>query len=135
MDSGKLATKHQNEKLIERKRIKTTLRGEFDMKAKAVGMGKGWLDRKLASSKFRKGFEEELQKLAIGEQLARLRLEAGLTQAQVAKRTGTTASAISRYENSEYDRYELRTLQKIVRACGGRLEISLEPGPKTHRAA
>lgn len=105
------------------------------MKAKAVGMGKGWLDRKLASSKFRKGFEEELQKLAIGEQLARLRLEAGLTQAQVAKRTGTTASAISRYENAEYDRYELRTLQKIVRACGGRLEISLEPGPKTHRAA
>ncbi len=105
------------------------------MKAKAVEMGKDWLDRKLASSKFRKGFEEELQKLAIGEQLARLRLEAGLTQAQVAKRTGTTASAISRYENAEYDRYELRTLQKIVRACGGRLEISLEPGPKTHRAA
>lgn len=105
------------------------------MKAKSVRMGKGWLDRKLVSSKFRKGFEEELQKLAIGEQLARLRLEAGLTQAQVAKRTGTTASAISRYENAEYDRYELRTLQKIVRACGGRLEISLEPGPKTHRAA
>ena len=105
------------------------------MKAKAAGMGKGWLDRKLASSKFRKGFEEELQKLAIGEQLARLRLEAGLTQAQVAKRTGTSASAISRYENAEYDRYELRTLEKIVRACGGRLEISLEPGPNTHRAA
>ncbi|CUS38987.1 putative Helix-turn-helix protein [Candidatus Nitrospira nitrosa] len=105
------------------------------MKTKAVGMDKSWLDRKLASSKFRKGFEEELQKLAIGEQLARLRLEAGLTQAQVAKRTGTTASAISRYENAEYDRYELRTLQKIVRACGGRLEIFLEPGPKTHRAA
>ncbi len=97
------------------------------MKAKSVRMGKGWLDRKLVSSKFRKGFEEELQKLAIGEQLARLRLEAGLTQAQVAKRTGTTASAISRYENAEYDRYELRTLQKIVRACGGRLEIVLEP--------
>ena len=105
------------------------------MKAKAARAGKGWLDRKLMSQKFRKGFEEELQKLAIGEQLARLRLEAGLTQAQVAKRTGTTASAISRYENAEYDRYELRTLQKIVRACGGRLEISLEPGPKTHRAA
>ncbi|MDF0674189.1 MAG: helix-turn-helix transcriptional regulator [Nitrospira sp.] len=105
------------------------------MKTKAVGIGKGWLDRKLANSKFRKGFEEELQKLTIGEQLARLRQESGLTQAQVAKRTGTTASAISRYENAEYDRYELRTLQKIVRACGGRMEISLEAGPNTHRAA
>lgn len=105
------------------------------MSAKAARAGKGWLDRKLANLKFRKGFEEESQKLAIGEQLARLRQEAGLTQAQVAKRTGTTASAISRYENAEYDRYELRTLQRIVRACGGRFDIILEPGPNTHRAA
>ena len=61
------------------------------MKAKAMGTDKGWVDRKLASSKFRKGFEEELRKLAIGEQLARLRQEARLTQAQVVKRTGATA--------------------------------------------
>jgi HTH-type transcriptional regulator/antitoxin HipB len=105
------------------------------MKAKAARADKGWLDRKLMSPKFRKGFEEEVQKLAIGEQLSRLRQEAGLTQVQVAQRAKTTASAISRYENAEYDRYELRTLQRIVRACGGRLDIILEPGPKTHRAA
>jgi predicted transcriptional regulator len=105
------------------------------MKVKAVQAGKGWLDRKLANSKFRKGFEEEIQKLAIGEQLYRLRQEAGLTQAQVAQRAKTTASAISRYENAEYDRYELRTLQRIVLACGGRLDITLEPGPNRHRAA
>ena len=105
------------------------------MKAQAARAGKGWLDRKRMSPKFRKGFEEEVQKLAIGEQLSRLRQEAGLTQAQVAQRAKTTASAISRYENAEYDRYELRTLQKIVFACGGRLDIILEPGPKTHRAA
>ena len=105
------------------------------MKAKATRAGKGWLDRKLATPKFREGFEEEVQKLAIGEQLSRLRQEAGLTQAQVAQRAKTTASAISRYENAEYDRYELRTLQRIVLACGGRLDIILAPGPKTHRAA
>ena len=105
------------------------------MRTKAARAGKGWLDRKLASQKFRKGFEEKVQKLAIGEQLSRLRQEAGLTQAQVAQRAKTTASAISRYENAEYDRYELRTLQRIVGACGGRLDIILEPGPNTHRAA
>ena len=105
------------------------------MKAKAARARKGWLDRKLMSPKFRKGFEGEVQKLAIGEQLSRLRQEAGLTQAQVAQRAKTTASAISRYENAEYDRYELRTLQRIVLACGGRLDIILEPGPRTHRAA
>ncbi len=42
---------------------------------------------------------------------------------------------LSRCENAEYDRYELRTLQRIVGACGGRLDIILEPGSKTHRAA
>lgn len=105
------------------------------MKAKAARTGKGWLDKKLASPKFRKGFEEEAQKLAIGEQLSRLRQEAGLTQAQVAQGAKTTASAISRYENAEYDRYELRTLQRIVRACGGRLDIIVASGSKTNHAA
>ena len=105
------------------------------MKRRTAKTSKGWVDKKLADRQFRQGFEEEAQKLAIGEQLSRLRQEAGLTQAQLAKRIGSTASAISRYENAEYDRYELRTLQKIVRACGGHLDITMEPGPKTHRAA
>jgi DNA-binding XRE family transcriptional regulator len=135
MDSKRPATEHRNEKSTEPIRIRKTLKGEGDMKAKAMGRDKGWLTRKLVNSNFRKGFEEELRKLAIGEQLARLRQEAGLTQSQVAKRTGTTASAISRYESADYDRYELRTLQKIAVACGGRLEISFERGSNTHRAA
>jgi DNA-binding XRE family transcriptional regulator len=105
------------------------------MKRKPTRTRTAWLDSKVTNPKFRRGFEEESQKLAIGEQLIRLRREAGLTQAQVAQRARTTASAISRYENTDYDRYELRTLQRIVRACGGRLDIILAPGPKAHRAA
>jgi len=105
------------------------------MKRKTARQNQGWLDKKLANPGFRRGFEEESQKLAIGEQLTRLRREAGLTQAQVAQRAGTTASATSRYENADYDRYELRTLQRIARACGGRMDIVLEPGPNTHHAA
>ena len=89
---------------------------------------KSWLDEKLKDPKFRKGYEEELYKLSLGEQLVRLRLQVGLTQAQVAKRVGTTASAISRYENAEYDRYEVQTLRKIVEACGGQLKVVMQ-GP------
>ncbi len=89
---------------------------------------KSWVDEKLKNPKFRKGFLEEFEKLSIGEQLVRLRLQAGLTQVQVAKRVGTTASAISRYENAEYDRYEIQTLRKIVEACGGQLKVMME-GP------
>jgi ribosome-binding protein aMBF1 (putative translation factor) len=101
------------------------------VKKKTARQGQRWLDKKLANPQFRRGFEEESQKLAIGEQPTRLRREAGLTQAQVAQHAGTTASAISRYENADYDRYELRALQRIVRACGGRLDIILEPGSNT----
>jgi DNA-binding XRE family transcriptional regulator len=94
----------------------------------------GWLDRKLTNSKFRKAFRQEYAKLSVGEQLLRLRLEAGMTQAQVAKKVGTTASAISRYENAEYDRYELQTLRKIVEACGGILHISMSSSDKKRAA-
>lgn len=94
-----------------------------------VAKNKSWLEGKLENPKFRKRFEEEYEKLSIGEQLVRLRLQAGLTQEKLAKRVGTTASAISRYENADYDRYEVRTLRKIVRACGGNFILVLQ-GPE-----
>jgi transcriptional regulator with XRE-family HTH domain len=59
----------------------------------------------------------------LGEQLRLIRLSAGLTQAQLAQLVGTTGSAISRYENPDYMRHEVRTLRKIARACGKRLRI------------
>ena len=88
---------------------------------------KSWLERKLESPRFRKGFEEEYQKLSIAEQILTLRLYAGLTQAQLAKKIGTTASVISRYENAQYNRYELQTLRKIAKACKGHLQVILTP--------
>jgi transcriptional regulator with XRE-family HTH domain len=95
---------------------------------------KSWLDKKLESPKFKKGFDEEFEKLAIGEQLTRLRAQSGLTQAQVAKKIGTTASAISRYENADYDRYEIKTLRKIAAACGGSLKLIIQ-GPDHEEVA
>jgi DNA-binding XRE family transcriptional regulator len=86
-----------------------------------------WIDKKLADPKFKAGFELEYEKISIGEQLAKLRTMAHLTQAAVAKKVGTTASAISRYESADYNRYELQTLQKIVAACGGVMHIVMQP--------
>ncbi len=94
----------------------------------------GWLERKLTNPKFRKAFRKEYEKLSIGEQLLLLRIGAGMTQAEVARKVGTTASAISRYENAEYDRYELQTLRKIVEGCGGTLHISMRSGDKKRAA-
>jgi len=47
---------------------------------------KSWLENKIQDSKFRKGLEEELEKLSISEQIVRLRVQAGMTQAQLAKK-------------------------------------------------
>jgi hypothetical protein len=47
---------------------------------------KSWLDKKLRNLKFKQGFEQEIEKLSIAEQLLRLRLQSGLTQAQLAKK-------------------------------------------------
>lgn len=87
---------------------------------------KSWVSKKLTNKNFSSSFKEEYEKLSIGEKLTQLRLTAGLTQAVVAERVGTTASAISRYENAEYDRYELQTLRKIAEACGARLKVEFE---------
>jgi len=54
--------------------------------------------------------------------LIRLRSEAGLSQAELAKRVGTTQSAIARIESGKVVP-RLESLQRIARACGKTLEI------------
>ena len=54
------------------------------------------------------------------------RTEAGLTQAALAARLGTTQSVVSRWERGD-DEPRLSTLQRIARACGQRLVLALEP--------
>ena len=87
---------------------------------------KSWIEKKLENPRFRKKFENESEKLLISEQLVKLRLLAGMTQAELAEKMGTTASAISRYESEGYDRYEINTIRKIVEACGGELQVIIK---------
>ncbi len=56
------------------------------------------------------------------------RTEAGLTQAEVAERMGTTASAVARIEASlisEKHSPSISTLRKYATACGKTLHIAL----------
>jgi DNA-binding XRE family transcriptional regulator len=62
------------------------------------------------------------------EALLLARREAGLTQAQVARRMGTTASAVARFESSligEKHSPTLATMRKYVTACGKTLRLSI----------
>ncbi len=60
----------------------------------------------------------------IGAQIRRLRVAKGWTLAELAKRAGTSAPTLHRYEGG-WDRFEVATLRRIARALGSYLEIRM----------
>ncbi len=59
----------------------------------------------------------------IARKVLKLREDEGLTQASLARIVGTTASVISRLENSDYDGHSLTMLRRIAAAVNKRVEI------------
>ena len=72
-----------------------------------------------------------LQAARTGDTVARkliaLRLSAGLTQRQLAKLVGTSASAICRLEDAEYEGHSLAMLSRIASVLKQRVEIDFVP--------
>lgn len=56
-----------------------------------------------------------------------LREKAGMTQAALAKRVGTTASVIRQFENADYEGHSLTMLRRIAAALNRRVEIRFVP--------
>lgn len=77
-----------------------------------------WRDNLLADPETRRIYEEEAAKKELWLQLVEARLDAGLTQAEMAERLGVSQAQVSRIEKSGYDAYTLTTLRKYVRALG-----------------
>jgi DNA-binding XRE family transcriptional regulator len=80
--------------------------------------------RKATNPDFAEGFEEGYKNLRIGIMLKQARLDAGLTQDDVASAIGTRKTAISRLENHVQD-VKLSTVEKYVKALGKRIEIKI----------
>lgn len=66
--------------------------------------------------------EAEIQ-MDVAEQIHKLRTEAGLTQRELAKKIGTTASVICRLENADYEGHSLSMLRRIAAALNRRIKI------------
>lgn len=62
----------------------------------------------------------------IGAQIRSLRKARGWSLDQLAKRAGTSAPTVHRYE-SGWDRFEIGTLRKMSAALGASLEVRLRP--------
>jgi len=69
--------------------------------------------------------EEERLHASVARQIYELRIAAGLTQAELAARVGTTQSAISRLESADYEGHSLSMLGRIAAALNAKLEVGL----------
>lgn len=79
-------------------------------------------------------FRAEYERLAPYEELARIvimRRALGLTQAELATRMGTTASAISRIESGQHATSP-QTVRKLADAFGARAVLGFEFGSVKH---
>jgi transcriptional regulator with XRE-family HTH domain len=65
----------------------------------------------------------------LGHQIRHLREARGWTLAVLARRAGTSAPALHRYENG-WDRFRVDTLRKVADALGARLDVRLVPAAR-----
>lgn len=73
----------------------------------------------------RKEIDRHKLNMAIGEQIYAARVAAGMTQAALAKRIGTTQSVISDLEDAEYQGHTMSMLRRIAEALGLEVEVRL----------
>jgi ribosome-binding protein aMBF1 (putative translation factor) len=74
-----------------------------------------------------KNLEERRANEEIARKIYKLRTAGGLTQAQLAKLIGTTASVICRLEDADYEGHSLGMLRRIGAALNQRVEIRFVP--------
>src|ERR1022692_3710187 len=72
-------------------------------------------------------FEQELINAEIAQKIYDLRAKAGLSQRELARRVGTTASVICRLEDADYEGHSLTMLKRIAEAVNKRVEIRFVP--------
>ena len=63
----------------------------------------------------------------VARKIHRLRTQAGLSQRELAKLVGTTASVICRLEDANYEGHSLPLLRRIATALDRRVEIRFMP--------
>ncbi len=76
-------------------------------------------------SEFREAYEALEEEFALAAQVIEARARAGLTQAELAERMGTSQSAVARLE-SGVGKPSVATLEKLAKATGSKLRIALE---------
>lgn len=75
-------------------------------------------------------YQEHLDNAEIASTICALRTSAGLSQRALAKLVNTTASAICRLEDADYEGHSLNMLRRIAAALDRRIEVRFVPARK-----
>ena len=67
---------------------------------------------------------EAESEMDIAEQIYNLRIEAGMSQKELADKIGTSASVICRLEDADYEGHSLSMLRRIAAALDKRVKVS-----------
>ena len=78
----------------------------------------------LTDAATRAEFDAQVPEFGIARELVAARANAGLSQAQVAERIGTTQSTVARPESGKHPP-SLRTVQRFAQAVGGRAVVRI----------
>jgi len=81
--------------------------------------------RLMEDPEFREEYARAEEEYALVEQLVRARTAAKLTQAELARRLGTTQSAVARLEGGRVSP-SIATLRRYAKATGTRLMVGLQ---------
>ena len=82
--------------------------------------------RLMEDPEFQEEYARAEEEYALVEQLVRARTAAKLTQAELARRLGTTQSAVARLEGGRVSP-SIATLRRYAKATGTRLTVGLQP--------
>jgi transcriptional regulator with XRE-family HTH domain len=93
--------------------------------------------RALARPGVKAAYDASAEDFAFLDEVLRARAEAGLTQAEVAERIGTTQSAVARLESAEPKHSpSIATLQRYAKALGYTVQVKLvKERPLTTRSS
>ena len=83
-------------------------------------------------------FEQELVNIEVAQLIHDMRTKSGLTQRELARKVGTSASAINRLESADYQGHTVAMVRRIAAALNRRLEfravpVKRRPAAKAHR--
>lgn len=84
-----------------------------------------YLKEKMRDPEYKRRYDALEPEFAIIEGIIRKRLQSNMTQAQLARKIGTTQSAIARLESGSYNP-SFAMLKKVAKALDAKLEVAIK---------